>query len=390
MLTNNYLVTLKPITPYFFGGENTFGEGQEAEFFVRSNYLPQQTTLLGFLRYELLQQNNLLGTDPGEKKWSDLIGPKSFQSINGTFTSNFGAIKKISPVFISNKTESYICQSFDWGMCEAEDSKDKERSILAPLEYGFSPLIGNIITNNFKNRIPTFTANGKPFKQKNGIQTLWVRADGGSMRQWDFEDDETFEKGRGFDNGLFISQEQVGNEKKAKRTPKDTGDFYKIVSFRLANDFAFSFFAELDLPDDKKIRDRIVTMGGERSVFQMHVEQTQERFDTLFTANTFRSKRKDSRKAVVLTSDTFCKAEVLNYCDFAITDTVPFRNITTAQVHNGNYIRIKGGALSKTNQLLYLLKRGSIFYADDLEKIKQAFTDPAFQTIGYNHFIELK
>ena len=32
----DYLVKLTPLTPFFFGGENTFGEGEETNYFARN------------------------------------------------------------------------------------------------------------------------------------------------------------------------------------------------------------------------------------------------------------------------------------------------------------------------------------------------------------------
>ena len=55
-----YLIKLKPMGPYMFGGETTFGEGTKANYFARTNLLPQTSALLGVVRYEILRQNNLL------------------------------------------------------------------------------------------------------------------------------------------------------------------------------------------------------------------------------------------------------------------------------------------------------------------------------------------
>ena len=56
-----YLVTFKPVEPYFFGNEKNFAfRGQEKQmqlsnsYFIRSEKMPAQTTLLGVLRYLLL------------------------------------------------------------------------------------------------------------------------------------------------------------------------------------------------------------------------------------------------------------------------------------------------------------------------------------------------
>ena len=116
---NKYLVTLKPLTPFFFGGENTFGDGK-INYFARSNYLPQQTTILGMIRHQLLIQNNLIGTDPETENWESLIGAQSFQRNNDGFVSKFGAIQNISPVFLTNGKDHFTTQSLDWAFYEYE------------------------------------------------------------------------------------------------------------------------------------------------------------------------------------------------------------------------------------------------------------------------------
>ena len=50
-----YLIKLKPLEPYFFGGERTFGFGkktkQKQPYYIVSEYIPSQPTLFGTLRY---------------------------------------------------------------------------------------------------------------------------------------------------------------------------------------------------------------------------------------------------------------------------------------------------------------------------------------------------
>ena len=59
-----YLIKLKPLEPYFFGGERTFGFGnktkQKQPYYIVSEYTPSQPTLFGTLRYIVLAQNNAL------------------------------------------------------------------------------------------------------------------------------------------------------------------------------------------------------------------------------------------------------------------------------------------------------------------------------------------
>ena len=54
------LIKLTPLGEFFFGGDVTFGKANKRSYYVQSRRFPQQTTLLGMLRYELLKKNNLL------------------------------------------------------------------------------------------------------------------------------------------------------------------------------------------------------------------------------------------------------------------------------------------------------------------------------------------
>lgn len=398
----NYRVTLKPLTPFFFGGENTFGEGSTVNYFARSNYLPQQTTILGFLRYELLAQNGLLGTDPVSKKWSDLIGPESFQKKNGTFTRGFGAISNISPVFLTNGQEHYIPQSMDWAMYKASEIEVNNCKVgvdaLGPIELTFSDNGVAAYYGAKPAKAPSLQVGNAPFDPKYGLKELWVSSDGKIMRQWEREGEKDFKKGKGYLDGLFVPHQQVGIHRKVKdRSKNEKGDFYKKVSYTLDDGFAFAFYIEMELPDRKEFKSRVVTMGGERSTFRMEVTATTENFEEIFTKETFAHPSKREYPSIVLTSDAYVSPEILDNCDFAITDSVPFRNIATRQENNGNYVRMdkagtKWSNTKKKSELLYLVKRGSIFFIENPEKLKKTqdfLENTAFRNIGYNHYITL-
>ena len=57
------LIKLTPLDAFFFGDENTFGM-DNTSYYVRSRKLPQQTSLLGLLRYELLKKKGFIS-----RKW---------------------------------------------------------------------------------------------------------------------------------------------------------------------------------------------------------------------------------------------------------------------------------------------------------------------------------
>ena len=90
-----YRIQLTPLDTLFFGGENTFGQDSGANYFAQSNRFPQQTTLLGVLRHQILMQNDAFPlTNDNKEKATQLIGAHSFD-VNAH--NQFGSIKSLSP-----------------------------------------------------------------------------------------------------------------------------------------------------------------------------------------------------------------------------------------------------------------------------------------------------
>ena len=46
-----YLVRFIPLEPYFFGGERSGVYGKESYYFTKSEVMPNQSTILGAIRY---------------------------------------------------------------------------------------------------------------------------------------------------------------------------------------------------------------------------------------------------------------------------------------------------------------------------------------------------
>ena len=100
-----YLVKMTPLEPYAFGTEQGFeypGEektGKES-YFVKSRFFPEQTTILGMLRYLVLQQQGLLKTDFSydeneQKQMTECVGKESF-SFSSEGVQDFGYIYGVS------------------------------------------------------------------------------------------------------------------------------------------------------------------------------------------------------------------------------------------------------------------------------------------------------
>ena len=103
-----YLMKLTPLEAYFFGNEKSFkypkqeNSGQMSnQYYIKSESVPAQTTLLGMLRYLLLpvKKNNFSDyTDDDKKLNAEAVGASSFDFEQKD--SSFGKIKGISPVFL--------------------------------------------------------------------------------------------------------------------------------------------------------------------------------------------------------------------------------------------------------------------------------------------------
>jgi CRISPR-associated protein Cmr3 len=216
-----YLVTLKPLKPFFFGGDITFGElGKEgSSYLVHSRKFPQQTALLGMIRKEILVQSGLL-TTKRKGEWVDykseatkMVGDTKF-----LFNQNqaFGVLKSLSPLFLTNGKKSFIKK-------------------VAIDDYGYD---AGLI---------------KEYDPKKDIYDNYISLDNTESKQ---------------SSDIFKPVEQIGIK-------KGGGDdaFYKKTSFVLKDHFKFAFYVELDFD----LKSSYITLGGEKSVFKMDVTPSNER-----------------------------------------------------------------------------------------------------------------
>ena len=109
---SKYLVTLTPIGKFFFGGDMRFGiNGEKEEFssyIIESLKMPQQTSLLGMMRFLLLSNSSLFDIDGNVITGEDgnvknLIGAGSFAVTGDGKSNTFGKIKSLGPCFVYNK-----------------------------------------------------------------------------------------------------------------------------------------------------------------------------------------------------------------------------------------------------------------------------------------------
>lgn len=357
-----YKINLYPVGWYFFGGETTFGENQSSNYYAKSNFLPQETAILGMLRFELLKAKKLIPIRADNKSdVEELIGSESFNYMNRTDASkHFGAIKSISSVYIQRGDNDILYKM------PANCNKEVSLNQGAETKVCFT-------LHNDNAKLPFVDG----FKGKDYYSGKWVSL---------LHKDEIPEIDRGKPkDAIFRTMTKIGITKLEKeRIERDeTKDgFFKTELCTLNPEYSFVFYAELDTNDIDG--DRLVNLGAERSVFHMRVQKLNDGEQSF--PNQLKNNLPMPEGQLLFISDAFVDSNVLSNCSFAWVDTVPFRNLTRKNKANHNYASLGNGEKSGRYNLI---KRGSILYFEDnkLDDILQLIDNDYLQAYGYNQYV---
>jgi CRISPR type III-B/RAMP module-associated protein Cmr3 len=370
MATYNLNVKLTPTGHYFFGTETRNTDGTE-NYFQYSSQLPQQTMLLGMLRFLLLQTSSKDIFDKGriqdKSKVINLIGPDSF-NMNST---NFGAIKNISEIALwNNKEENLYLPLLVW--------KDKDGNILQKVEI-------DIVAQNFyRSDIVKSLVNLPDYAAKKGYDQIWITSKG---KKWDITDGD-----------LFTPDIQTGNFKnKPDKKDDDMDAYFKMQYYRLHKDISFLFNIKVDDSVIKQlIGKHFVYIGGERSQFSCEISDISNKtFIENHYDDIYDEKADERYVKVILTSDACCKENPYTKSLWAITQVKQFRCLTSSVERTEQYFnrskddnqKMKESEQKmKESELFNLLERGSVFYFEKDADTVDFLNNPVFSTIGYNKF----
>ncbi len=322
-MTKTYFVKLTPMQLFFFGGE----QGITADYYLKGSFFPQQTALLGLVRHQVLVQNHLLRNNiiRDDAVAADWIGKKSFEFDK---ENCFEKVVNLSPCYLV---------------------KTKEDLLVKYLPY-YQPYAKGITKVDANFFLPEFDP-------KNNYPDIWVSVD---------KQESIYNK----NDFIFKEVERIGVDRNYSGTTQDKS-FFKQLWLKMTEGFSFGFYVTIGA--DVKFTTNHVLFGKESASFLMEVaeEQIEEFADEA------------APTALLLTSDAYVSKDIISSCDFAVTDTVPFRNIINITSKNNNYY-----GLQKSIVRLQLFKRGSLFFSkNNLTDIKVAINSHAnFRTIGYNHF----
>ena len=388
---SKYLVRFKPLDLFFFGGENKYRPRKdrnkikfEADYLLRSEKFPQQTTILGALRYLILQENGQIPIQD-EQKAKKLVGEHGFR-INKNqkhVPNNYGLIEKLSPVYLQWEGNYYMPTPYLF----VKDDNEKPQVLEVKYKENSkkSPNDDLLVYKNSLNENGLLVYEN--YDPKKGFVEKLSMID---------KMDDTIDY-----DCVYAEVEKVGIKKNNEDgTPADDEDaFYKMIAYKFKNKET-AFVVEVDLnnssdgetwkPDTTK--KYFIPMGAEKSPFQVTFHEISEEILKPRLPEEFNP----PLPFILLTSDTYVEE---NPADFSVGSTKTFRFLETKVVQNGAYAKFKehnqanGQDEINRSRRYNLLARGSVlFFVNDKNKNtgQSNIADKyEFTQIGYNQFISI-
>ena len=415
---SNYLIKLTPVGKSFFGGDMTFTVGAKerpkdkdwnklreeekakikkeisdntrySSYIIRSEMFPQQTSLLGMLRFLLLRNykdhvlfdisnNSIKEGMKGEVEI--VIGKSSFTAKEDGSVNDFGLIEKLSPCFLMNGDNIITRLPKDYGL----ESIDLSAS--NTLSYNDSPITLKMVLTKEKDN----EGKNKQYSAKDGL----------SVRYGFVSKDEKGEDILSIydENEIFVEDQRIGISRNIVTGKTEENALYKQINYRLADDFCFAFYAKLNInkEDIEPYNNKIVQLGADNSQFIIQIaplkgeDANAENLPKISLPSSNVSVNNGYCK-IVLASPTIMDKETAKLTDFAITDTIPFRYMETT-IHCEKYDRLSGKITH--SKKVELFQTGSVFYFrskdNATEFIKEIEKHQEFHQIGYNLFQEIK
>lgn len=265
-----YKVTLKPLDYFFFGTSKKYIRKKDIDIgnkidnnYLKPNYnidsylLPQQTSLLGMLRKQILKWSGEFNVEFNYKNKENnivkLIGERGFEIDEKLEFCDYGIIKCISPVFIDFDKKSYYKGPFD-----IKYRKDKKTSKNLKLDEAVTKSIKKVSLNG--NIVDDFIV--QDYDAKLGLTHCFINLESPLMDIKSFED-------------LFVSESMI-QVKIDNRDENDDPEMFRKKRYKLKDGATFSFFVDIDdngINFFKKDNSNIVYLGGEKSAFEINLEK---------------------------------------------------------------------------------------------------------------------
>ena len=374
-MMTDFHIALTPIDKFYFGGDMTFPVGNEkndafntkfSSYIIESTYFPQQTSLLGMLRFLLLSNSRYFsnGRIIDKDGAAGLIGEQSFMvNEDGHRPNDYGPVLKN----ISTCRLQTLDETGRWNDLNVIPFDDR-------LNITFDACrSGNI--NGFPRKIPWNSGyNPKTTGIVHGFRPV-----GEKQPVINMED-------------IFEKDTHLGINRNIKTGKTEDNALYKQVCYRFRKNYRFGFCVKINeaalsqlMPDIKNFKDfdgQIVSVGGDGSRFVLSIEPATDGSATSWP-------NESDIRAIVLTSPSYLDAEDAAIASFTITEIVPFRfirtNVRTTKVYDIVHDR------NSRSVLYQLYSAGSVFYfessQDSAEFRKRLEAKNEFRQIGYNQYI---
>ena len=335
-MAKKYRVELKPLEPYFFAGEKSFGFGKKKKqsynnYFIRSELFPTQTTLLGTIRYLILKKYNLLTTKDysNEKEQEKYVGKSSFQI--GQKNQSYGMIERLSPLFILNeKGERLVRVPFN------QQPKSDDNLKLRSLKEKSYPIFDGSNDENNNNYEMKLLENVN-LKKEDDVQKLFYNIDTDGVNK-------------------LIKQSDIVNS-------------IEKVGIKL----------------DDVIED-IVYMGSGKSAFKLVMSKMDENIKEFIDQVKEAFKMSCDDVVYYAMSDIIVDFnKIKKYCYLVISDVRTFRNLIRNNQHK-NYFESY-----KQSNLYNIIRAGSVFFvkSEKEDAFKREIQHINYEKIGFNKLIKI-
>lgn len=386
-MSKTYLLKLTPTGKFFFGGDMRFGingkDGKDevfSSYIIESSRMPQQTSLLGMMRFLLLsnnpnlfdRMNNCIKKNVSVDGW---IGKSGFSVKSDKSTNEYGKILSLGPCCVYGNGNRYYQAPLDKGF----SSVNWEKPVSAVINGKEVQLPELKIMNEDKE---------EPFTGKHYLSSYFmamepacinvkedmVHISSGNLviKDYLYAEDELFQQ----DIRIGIDKDYEGKSQ--------TNAFYKQISYRLKEGFCFAFDVEVN--DDIELEQyigQLVNLGADASTFV---------FEAISIENITVEDTKMSGLSVVLLSDAYISEEDMKECKvrYSINQMRPFRFLSTENKSDNSYYRINGNDAAQRSKRYELYQTGSVFYFETEEQ-RNKFCDVLknrkdFNQIGYNKY----
>ncbi|MCM1363944.1 MAG: type III-B CRISPR module-associated protein Cmr3 [Faecalibacterium sp.] len=372
-----YKITFTPVEPWFFGNEKSFsfpgqenGNAYSNQYFIKSETMPSQSTILGALRYLLIPTKKPLReyTEKDMAENRDYIGEESFnidyspKADSSEQKQSFGKIKSISPVVIIRDDEILIPAPMD----HVDNGESGKTELYRPFqEY--------CVVEETQLGKKLYV---KDYDAKKGVFNGFVS----------LKDKAVYSEG-----DIINSEIRVGNQ----RFAENEGFFKKEYKYfsRSAKEhlnYSFAVYADLDIPSDDDFikQEHTVMLGQGKSTFVVKLTPTDE--DLTESVRTFLRDSlpkifTDSERGIGKYNYYYCLSDTLVLGDpykdtlFAVTQTRDYRAYMTR-----SYGKIKKGSC-----LHRMIKAGSVFVTDRAKNGDLFAENKNAEQIGFNTLIKI-